>query len=401
MPHGDITIVVSSCDAYSDLWPPFFTILARCWPGIPYPVVLATESAECTGAPLPVRTLHPADATLPWTGRLAQVLGQIDTPYVLLLLDDFFFTGPINGAGVEACRRWMDEDPLVACFSFYPTTGNAPASLYPGFEPRPQTGLYRFNAQAGLWRRERLMEFLAPPQDAWQWEQEGNKRSFALKDTFYSQQDGPNRFFPYDYMRHGLIGGKWFADTPALFERYGIALDFARRGFYTEEDWPFLPSTISAFVLDSVLYWDDGTGYSEARTLRCEEVLPAGAFTQRYTLPPGCKNALRWDASTHRGFALEGLAAHFVYADGSARPAEIIAGNYTAIDGHLLFLQPDPQLLLPLPKGAPTAVELCGTAVCPVDESRYRKALAMGKNAAEKPRGLFGRRQRRKGGGAE
>ena len=44
MRKNDITIIVNSCDKYSDLWYPFFELLRIQWPDLSYPIILNTES---------------------------------------------------------------------------------------------------------------------------------------------------------------------------------------------------------------------------------------------------------------------------------------------------------------------------------------------------------------------
>ena len=57
--HSDrYTIVVSSCDAYSDLWEPFFKVLKAEWKGLDkIPIVLNTESKSFSYDGLDIRTM--------------------------------------------------------------------------------------------------------------------------------------------------------------------------------------------------------------------------------------------------------------------------------------------------------------------------------------------------------
>lgn len=362
------TVVVNSCDAYSDLWEPFFKILTRCWE-IPYPVVLNTEKREFSWPGLRLQVLHAAAGGLSWTARLRGVLQRIETPYVLMLLDDFFMTGPVRQEKISQVLDWMDADPSAACFSFFPTTGNTDPSPYPEFERRPQNGLYRFNAQAGIWRKDKLIDYLCDDEDAWQWENEGNRRSFLLSDGFYSECRSKTPTFPYDYMQHGLIGGRWFTKTKVLFEQYGIhGFPFEKRGFYDPKDWALLPSVASAFEMDSVLYLNTGNGFCEQETLRCKEVRKSGRFFQEYTFKPGLL-ALRWDPSTHSGFALRKLRIE----DQSGRTLSIGSVNGTWVGEDLVFLAQDPWLEIRIDSGT-AGVRIEGEAVCPLDVSLLRAA---------------------------
>lgn len=368
------TVVINSCDRYADIWGAFFTLLDRYWPDRPWPMVLNTETVPSPRADVPA--LHTVPGT-PWTRRLQGVLARLGTPYVLLILDDFFLTAPVDTAEAVACLRRMEEDRGIACFSFYPTTGNTEASAWPGYEQRPQTGLYRFNAQVGLWRREQLMGFLDADEDAWEWEEHGNARSFAVSDRFYSRRADAGPVFPYDFMEHGLIGGKWFPATETLFADEGIPMDFSRRGFYDPGEWALLPSTAAGFSMDSVLYVDTGAGMSEAGSSRCPLITKTGPFSQRWPLPRGARR-VRWDPSTHKGFALRDLRVSLRGPGGRATPLKALSGNAVTAAGMLCFLQEDPQLTYPLPRfwRAGSTLEVTGVAVCPLSREQLHEAQA-------------------------
>ena len=364
------TVVVSSCDSYADIWPAFFTLLARRWPDNPFPLVLNTESLP---APEGVQALHTSGKTA-WTRRLQGVLQRIGTPYLLLLLDDFFLTDTVDTSEIFACLTRMEQDTSIACFSFFPTTGNPDASDIPGYDLRPQNGLYRFNAQAGLWRTDRLIDFLNADEDAWEWENKGNLRSFSLTDRFYSRSAEASPVFAYDFMQHGLIGGKWFPATADLFAAEGISMDFSRRGFYDPEEWALLPSVASAFSLDSELYANSGAGFDAAGAQCAADAPKSGVFRQSYSAAAGTLQ-LRWDPSTRKGFAIRSLYAELTAPDGRRAQLIPVGGNGTlpAQKGSDLwiFLQDDPQLVFAVPRSFRACggtLTLCGEIVCPISK---------------------------------
>ena len=374
MTNARCTVIVSSCDAYSDVWEPFFFILKKNW-DIPYPVVLVTETKSFSVDGIDLETINlPAKKGVAstWSERLIFALKQIKTPYVIFLLEDFFMTGAVDQKRIEQCIKWLDDDKKAVCFSFYPTTGNEP-SKYAGFERRPQNGLYRFNAQAGLWRTKQLLSFLDPAEDAWQWENEGNKRSFSINDDFYSISDRKPLIFQYDYMEHGLIGGKWFKNTKKLFESCGLKVDFEKRGFFDEKYKALLPSVKSSFILDDVLYIDKGRGFCEqdaAKSLgRSED--KNGEFHFEYEIPKDCSRLIRFDPSTRSGFAIKNLVIEVKYAD---KTTEIIEPFFYSTNGVeykdlLVLLENDPYVsFYANRKKKELAVVISGEIVCPLNK---------------------------------
>src|SRR5579875_2993140 len=80
-------VLVMSCDAYRDLWNPFFTLFRRYWHDCPWPVYLGTNRLQF--ADEHVTSLAAGDG--PWSERLRFCLQQIEADFVLLLLEDYFF----------------------------------------------------------------------------------------------------------------------------------------------------------------------------------------------------------------------------------------------------------------------------------------------------------------------
>ena len=233
----DITLVVSSCDKYSDIWDPFFTLLKRYWDP-QMPVVLVTESKDYTFEGMDIRTLdlYPAGSRPPWSELQMKALEKIDTDFVLFMLDDFFLEAAVKEERVRECLEWMKQDPSIACFNFTPVMhgSNLPCG-YAGFELRPQNGEYRLNCQAALWRRKTLLDDMRPHENAWIFETLGSRRSFRWKDQkFYSALPEEN-IFPYDVKGGGALNhGKWNQSAVELIEREQLDVDVSARGINTE-----------------------------------------------------------------------------------------------------------------------------------------------------------------------
>lgn len=232
------TLLVNSCDAYEDLWVPFFTILTHRWKELPYPIVLNTESKSFSFPNLDIRTfqLYDEKDRVPWGARFIKTLQHIDTEYVLCMLDDFFLLEDVEQARIDECMRWMDADHNIAVFSFWRTRQpNIRDNRYPHFEKRPQNGKYRFNCQAALWRRDKLLQYIRPHESPWEWEIYGSIRSRRYKESFYSAIEGEPYVFVYDWFAGGAVHrGKWTRGVSGLLNNYNIKIDYSTRGFETD-----------------------------------------------------------------------------------------------------------------------------------------------------------------------
>ena len=244
-----VTLIVSSCDKYSDLWNPFFTVLKAEWQGLEHiHIVLNTESKSYSYKGLNISTfqLYREGENPSWTERLRKTLERVGTKYVITLLDDFFMMGKVDSQKILKHIEWMEKDQRVSVFSYMETfTNNIQDRKYESFERRPLIALYKFNCQAALWRRTRLISYLKNNESPWEWETYGNWRSYRHPfHKFYSYIEGENYVFPYIYKVGetsfgglGLYRGRWYLPyVQPVFEKHGIEIDYSIRGDISEKE---------------------------------------------------------------------------------------------------------------------------------------------------------------------
>ena len=94
---ADVSAVVVSHDGFSDVWPGFFGLLFRFWPDLPYPLHLISNHLS-----FPHKRIIPLRVgdDLSWSETLARGLERILSRFVLLMLEDFFLTAPVDSARV-------------------------------------------------------------------------------------------------------------------------------------------------------------------------------------------------------------------------------------------------------------------------------------------------------------
>lgn len=89
-----MTMLVNSCDAYEDLWQPFFTLLKRYFAPLDMRILLNTESKDFHFEGLNIECVHSSAAT--YGERMTDALRRVKTEYTLLMLDDFFLREPVR-----------------------------------------------------------------------------------------------------------------------------------------------------------------------------------------------------------------------------------------------------------------------------------------------------------------
>ena len=244
---NDITILVNSCDAYSDLWLPFFTLLKKYWPGEIPPIILNTETKDFCLDGLNIRCVHCPNNPKGYYGkRLKYALRQIDSKYVLCLLDDFFLRREVDIKMIDQLLQYMEENENISCFNFENVLHGKPSERYLGFISLPPIAQFRLNLQAAIWRKADFESYWKDRVDPWTWESVSNKLTYCTQKEFYFLEPGTQ--MPFDYgkksgLNWGVVRGKWREDDVVpFFESEGIEVDYSKRGFFDESQIKQMPA---------------------------------------------------------------------------------------------------------------------------------------------------------------
>lgn len=110
----DLTIIVSSYDKFSNIWPIFFDKLFKCWPSLNsynknIPIILVSNT-KIFNDPRVITVTSPSEYG--WSGNMNEALSQIKTKYVLYLQDDYFVRDKILEKEIAAVVDAMNENNL-------------------------------------------------------------------------------------------------------------------------------------------------------------------------------------------------------------------------------------------------------------------------------------------------
>jgi hypothetical protein len=235
------TILINSTDSFEDCWYPFFKLFSVYWPNCDRPILLNTETKSfqypglnvvCSqvGAESPGKRLS-------WSQCLHRCLGQIDTPLILYLQDDYFLNSQVSVKQIDELADLMLQKDYT-CIRLMECGGSGPwhPCEHPLLWEVDQRAKYRIALQAGLWNKQRLQNYLRLHESPWQLEVFGSKRAHHIADTIFCVNrdifnDQSYQLFPYHPT--GVVAGKWKREAVVdLFNRHGISVDFSVRGFY-------------------------------------------------------------------------------------------------------------------------------------------------------------------------
>ena len=216
MKRDDCTVLVVSCDAYSDVVPPFIALWRKFWPDCPFETVLLTETVPCDGFDR-VLTVGKCND---WAPRILRGLDQIVAPYVLLVLNDYLLCERVDTALV--CRR-LDEakrfDALNLRLRPNPP-GRTPWAASDLLE-MPKNAAYCVSCQTGFWNRDFFAGLLSKTRSAWEFERQGSF-SFDGTETRPLLVTRESEFPFVDALHKGC----WEKAGLEVCERVGIELDF-------------------------------------------------------------------------------------------------------------------------------------------------------------------------------
>jgi hypothetical protein len=221
----DTAVVVVSHDGYADIWPGFFSLMFRFWPDIPYPLYLISN--HITHPNNGVRTICIGD-DLSWSETLARGIDRIQSRIVLLMLDDFYLTGPVDTTLVRHLRNAMTGDDIVYLRLVPNPKPDIPLS--------DELGLirigapYRASLQMAFWDRFALLDLLRPEESAWDFELKGSRRSDGMTQKFLSVREG---VAPIPY-RDVVLRGKFLPEAIEYFSSLNIGFDLSKRPVKSE-----------------------------------------------------------------------------------------------------------------------------------------------------------------------
>ncbi len=198
--NNKISLIYCTCDKYESLWNGFFSLWQKYWPEFNAPIILNTEEKEFSfGRYSFQRPIFPK-MNPTWSERLFASLESVNTPYVIVCLDDFYLKSKVDTETLRMCVERMDADKTVDLFTFGCQPGrNRQCTFSKKFEKRGRFAPYRINAQIGLWRVSYLKKIIKLYENPWEFELNGSFRSSLMGGGIYSLKKHTTLVFDYDW----------------------------------------------------------------------------------------------------------------------------------------------------------------------------------------------------------
>ncbi|PCH56648.1 MAG: hypothetical protein COC15_02860 [Legionellales bacterium] len=212
----DITILVPSCDKYSPLWEPFFTLLFKNWPSLlthnnNVPIVLignnkTYKSQRITNVSIPNE--------ISWSDNVLEAIKHIKTKYTIIILEDYLFNAPVQEDNLHKYYNFMRKHN-AAFMQLANVSGNQSMVTISGTHPDglqqfSKHSKYRTALQIGLWNTASLKWLLRTRESAWRFEIPGSIRSEGMPQPFLAATQH-NIFSHLNAAHYGVINNRSLA----------------------------------------------------------------------------------------------------------------------------------------------------------------------------------------------
>ena len=110
MLKNKLTLVIHTCDKFSDLWDGHISLLNKNWSDREIKTLLVTDKQ--TDRVFDGVDIIAAGDDFELSKRISAMLPYIETEYVLVTLDDYFPVNPIESEKIEALVNAMEKEKL-------------------------------------------------------------------------------------------------------------------------------------------------------------------------------------------------------------------------------------------------------------------------------------------------
>lgn len=230
----DCAIIVSTCDAYSDVWDSFFIQFFKYWPDCPYSVYITTNKKIYKDKR--VKTITTGEDK-GWATNMRLVFERINIPYFIILLEDFPLKKKVDTERIKKLLEIIKKEN-AAYLRLYPAPG--PDKKFKNYKEVGEVSKeapYRTSLMAAIWNTEIFKSLLKDEETAWDMEFAGAERSKKIEEPFLSVILSPilkrNNNPAIDYFCSTIKKGRWFYDGVKFYEKEGIQVDTTKRKIET------------------------------------------------------------------------------------------------------------------------------------------------------------------------
>lgn len=213
--ENEVVILVVSCDAYKDLWKPFFHCFFKYWNECDFQIYLASNFEKFDDDR--VKSINYGEDK-DYSTNLINILQQIDSKWIMLWFEDALIYSKVDHSLIN---RLIDQAQIRKAGYLKFTVDLPIAYTKKGDEigEIPKGVKYRSGIGLALYQKETLLKLLTPGQNAW--ELDKSVISDQLCEPFMALSQ---KFIwkPPIKVLNGVIKRKWTFGTPEFLAGEGL-----------------------------------------------------------------------------------------------------------------------------------------------------------------------------------
>lgn len=214
----NMTMLILSCDKFSDLWDGHIKLLEQNWPDRDMETYIVTDAPSDKKYPR-VQIIN-AGADVEWSDRLAYALKQVKTDYVFITLDDYFLIKKVENAGIVDLINMMKEEN-IDYIRLFPRPKGATMDELPQYRNVYWINTrydYSVNLYSGIWTKNFIESTVRSPRNAWKYEVSLHLRAeeYGAKCVVSNRKD----YVILDVVRKGKLLHKsaaYFKKHPGIY----------------------------------------------------------------------------------------------------------------------------------------------------------------------------------------
>ena len=213
-----ITLLILSCDRFSDLWEGHLKMYNANWPTRNFDTYIVTD--KHTDKNFPGIGIIAVDDKPEWTDRLKAALDFVKTDYIFVTLDDYFLVKNINTERFSQVINYVVENKYDYIRFFkrpIPATSD-PIGDVTGLCNIDNSIEYSVNLYPGIWKKDFLNYTLAKSLNAWKYEIA--LKDYAIKYNARCLVDTQDDYVILDVVRKGKLlrsANRYFKKHPSIY----------------------------------------------------------------------------------------------------------------------------------------------------------------------------------------
>lgn len=226
----DVTIIISSCDGYANVWTPLCYSFRKYWPDCPWPIQFITNFLDAPCG----KSLKLGEDTN-WSDMMRRALGALESPVVLFMTEDCWLSRKVNTGAL------LDFAQLIRSgrANYIRLSKASPSRVRCAFGANRRLVmlgndvLQRTSLQPALWRVSTFLSLLMDGETPWVFEGRAPHRSRGISG-FLTLAQGQH-VFPYvshvdpDWKIGPVCKGRWTTTAKAYAKREHLEIDFSQQ----------------------------------------------------------------------------------------------------------------------------------------------------------------------------